>query len=268
MPTLLISFARSGDSPESGAAVELADRLLTTCHHLVLTCNATGALATHVTAHPRALCLMMPKRTNDHSFAMTSSFTAMVVATAAIFAPAPERLARAVAMARVAQSELVCRAQALANADWSRLVVLGAGCLAATAREACLKCLELTDGRIATLAETPLGFRHGPKAVINTDTAVVLLRSVDGYTARYDADLVAELCTENAAAEIIEIEPAIFADEPGGLEDFWVSLPYVVFCQMLAFFKARALGIAADDPCPSGAINRVVKGVTVHPYRA
>lgn len=268
VPTLLISFARSGDSPESVAAVELADCLLTTCHHLVLTCNPRGALARHAAAHPGALCLMMPEHTNDRSFAMTSSFTAMLVAVAAVLAPAPEPLARAVAMAKFAKSDLAFRAEDVASGDWRRLVVLGAGSLFATAQEACLKCLELTNGRVATLAETPLGFRHGSKAVVGADTAVVVLRSVDGYTARYDADLVAELRAENEAGQIVELDPGTFADEPRGLDDFWVSLPYLVFCQMLAFFKARALGVAADDPCPSGAINRVVEGVTVHPFPA
>ena len=268
VPTLVVSFARSGESPESMAAVELADRLLDICHHLVLTCNATGALAKHAAAHPDALYLPMPKRTNDRSFAMTSSFTAMLVAGAGIFSPNTSRLARAVAMAERAKSDLVLRAQALAHADWIRLVVLGAGCLHGIAREACLKCLELTDGRIATLAETPLGVRHGPKAVIGADTAVVLLRSVDPLTARYDADLLAELRTDGLAAEIVDLGPEAFADNGDGLDDFWVSLPYVVFCQMLAFFKARVLGVAADDPCPSGAINRIVEGVTVHPYAA
>ena len=266
VPTLMISFARSGDSPESVAAVELADRLLTTCHHLVLTCNADGALATQAEAIPEALCLLMPKRTNDRSFAMTSSFTAMLVAAASVFAPEPERLERAIAMAEVATSELVFGAKSLAETGFDRLVVLGAGCLFATAREACLKCLELTDGRVATLAETPLGVRHGPKAVIGADTAVVVLRSVDPSTARYDADLVAELRAENAAGEILELDPRNFADEADGMDDLHVSLPYLVFCQMLAFFTARVRGVAADEPCPSGAINRIVQGVTVHPY--
>src|SRR6185312_15059160 len=33
VPTLLVSLARSGDSPESGAAAALADQCLTTVHH-------------------------------------------------------------------------------------------------------------------------------------------------------------------------------------------------------------------------------------------
>ena len=43
-PTLLVSFARSGNSPESVAATEFADRLLSGCHHHVLTCDRSGRL--------------------------------------------------------------------------------------------------------------------------------------------------------------------------------------------------------------------------------
>ena len=63
MPTLLVSFARSGDSPESVAAAELADQLLSDVHHLVLTCNADGRLAAAVTARMSARTwLLMPER--------------------------------------------------------------------------------------------------------------------------------------------------------------------------------------------------------------
>ncbi len=39
IPTLLISFARSGDSPESLEAVKLADVFCKEIYHLIITCN-------------------------------------------------------------------------------------------------------------------------------------------------------------------------------------------------------------------------------------
>src|SRR5262245_36762691 len=42
VPTLLVSFARSGNSPESVAAVDLAEREIENVRHLIITCNATG----------------------------------------------------------------------------------------------------------------------------------------------------------------------------------------------------------------------------------
>src|SRR5437868_608723 len=44
-PTLLLSFGRSGNSPESVAAVDLANELVRDIHHLAITCNPEGALA-------------------------------------------------------------------------------------------------------------------------------------------------------------------------------------------------------------------------------
>ena len=40
----------------------------------------------------------------------------------------------------------------------------------------------------------------------------------------------------------------------------------MVFCQMLAFQKAMVLGIEADNPCPTGEVNRVVSGVSIYPF--
>jgi len=45
--TLLISFARSGSSPESLATVKLFDRYCPGSSHLVITCNEEGELARH-----------------------------------------------------------------------------------------------------------------------------------------------------------------------------------------------------------------------------
>ena len=156
--------------------------------------------------------------------------------------------------------------------DVTRLVVLGSGCLTGTAAEAALKCLELTAGRVVAVHCTPLAFRHGPKIVIDASTAVVLMRSNDGYTGRYDRDLAFELRNEGRCAAIVELSPAWVADSigmhtvPDGLDDVWASLVYVVYCQMLAFQMALALGVEADSPCPTGEVNRVVNGVTIYPF--
>ena len=44
-PLLLISFGRSGNSPESLQAVTLAESLVKDVRHLFVTCNAEGALS-------------------------------------------------------------------------------------------------------------------------------------------------------------------------------------------------------------------------------
>ena len=54
------------------------------------------------------------------------------------------------------------------------------GINAGAAREASLKLLEMTEGRVRTLAETFLGLRHGPMSTVHGDTLIAgFLSSID-----------------------------------------------------------------------------------------
>src|SRR5690606_26044002 len=79
IPTLIISFARSGNSPESVAIVALADQLCKTCYHLVVTCNPEGKLARYG-VETNKYVLTLPSQAHDQSLAMTSSYTGMLLA--------------------------------------------------------------------------------------------------------------------------------------------------------------------------------------------
>ena len=191
-PTLLVSFARSGNSPESVAAVELAEQLLAgRVFHLVITCNADGALAARTRGLPNARVLLMPEAANDRGFAMTSSFSAMLLAGALAFGlvgdDAPGRLAAAAAALLPQATALAAR---LVARGFERVVYLGSNELRGLAAEAALKLLELTDGRVIAVSDSTLGFRHGPKTILNDRTLVVVLLSNDGYARAYDLDLL------------------------------------------------------------------------------
>lgn len=86
-PLLLISFGRSGNSPESVAAVELANQFVPECYHLPITCNEAGALYQNAINSDNAFALLMPAETHDRGFAMTSSITTMMASCLAVFAP-------------------------------------------------------------------------------------------------------------------------------------------------------------------------------------
>ncbi len=278
VPTLLISFARSGDSPESVASVELANQVLSDCYHLVLTCNHEGYLAKLASSNTdNTYCVLMPEGTNDRSFAMTSSYSSMLVTCLSIFSSNPRQLEQTANLTERLLSEQLTNVRSLAKRGFTRLVVLGAGCLLGTAREASLKCLELSAGEVVPMFDSPLGFRHGPKSVLDKNTLLLLLRSADAYSARFDNDLLTELQDDKQLAHIVALSPAALGEaaldeEVSGektfeFQDVWLSLVYIVYCQMLGFFAAIERGIGADNPCPSGEVNRVVKGVIIHPYR-
>lgn len=59
---LLISFARSGNSPESVAAARLADQLCSKVHHIIITCNSKGLSWQITTPNPQNTCLFFRKK--------------------------------------------------------------------------------------------------------------------------------------------------------------------------------------------------------------
>lgn len=264
-PTLIVSYGRSGSSPESIATIDLANQLIDECYHLIITCNPDGVLSLRCAKEANAFVLLMPLRTHDQSFAMTSSFSSMYVATLCVFSPSARELNEVARIAKYLLTDRANEIQHQALSPVSRLIFLGAGCLKGIAQEASLKYLELTAGRIPSFFETPLGFRHGPKSLVDAHTGIIILTSHNSYTWGYEKDLLIELNANNKAHSVLALDSSTFGNHMP-LSDVWASLPYVVYCQILAFYKSVDLGISPDNPSPSGEVNRVVKGVNIYPF--
>ncbi|TCC44964.1 SIS domain-containing protein [Kribbella capetownensis] len=274
VPTLLVSFARSGDSPESVAATQLAATCLTSVHQLVITCNPEGQLAREHSGSESSLGLLMPSATNDRGFAMTSSFTSMLLT--AWLALAPDQDPRLAERLAAAAEQVLGRPDELAGLtgrSYDRIVYLGSGSLGGLARESALKLLELTAGKVISYYDTPLGFRHGPKAVLKDGTLAVVYLSNDGYTRRYDEDIVQELRAAIGAENVLAVSAqsddaeSWQIDGVADVDDAVLTLPFVVIAQLLALRFSVALGRTPDNPFPDGEVNRVVQGVTIHPLR-
>ena len=192
IPTILVSFARSGNSPESLAAVEIAKQLVDELYQVTITCAPEGKLAVAAEGDTDNLLLLQPAGSNDKGFAMTGSFSFMSLTALLVFSPASqeENAHWVETIIRLGQDVLDREdyVQDLVNLDFERVIYLGAGGFYGLAHEDQLKILELTAGKIATLYESPLGFRHGPKSFINDKTLVILFASNDAYTRQYDVD--------------------------------------------------------------------------------
>lgn len=273
-PLLLVSFGRSGNSPESLATVALAESIVADVRHLVVTCNAQGALAQASTR--QLLALQLPEETHDASFAMTSSFSCMMYAALAALigtGPLQSRIGPITRATAQVIGNAGTAAQALALAGYERVAYLGSGVLQGLAREAALKLGELSNGTVATCHDSPLGFRHGPKTFLQARTLVVVFVSNDPLTRKYDHDLIDELRQDRVAGRVIEISAqprsAAAADTiavplPAAAADVDLLWPYVAFAQMFAFHVSRALGLSPDNPNKQGTVNRVVQGVRLH----
>jgi tagatose-6-phosphate ketose/aldose isomerase len=277
VPTLLVSFGRSGGSPESVAVVELAESLLRECHQLVFTCNGQGTLYQRSRERRNSLAILLPPETHDQGFAMTSSFTAMMLAASLVFHALENTAAGVARIARGAREVLErhnATLQTLAAESFSRVVYLGSNGFKGLAREAALKLLELTDGKVVGAFDSPLGFRHGPKTIVTGDTLLFVFMSNDPYTRRYDLDLLRELRSDALAGRVIAVTAQIhdavaqgehlhvphLADAP----DAELYFPYIACGQLYAFHRSLSVGNTPDQPSNSGTVSRVVSGVTIH----
>jgi tagatose-6-phosphate ketose/aldose isomerase len=277
-PTLLVSFGRSGNSPESVAAVDLASRFVPDIHHLAITCNPQGALARAVAVAGKGVTILLPEETHDQSFAMTSSFSCMLYAALAALAGVDgmagriERIAQAVDAVLATQANAM---QALAAKGHERVVYLGSHIFKGLAREAALKLLELTDGGMIAIHDSSLGFRHGPKTIVNNRTLVVIFLSNHAYTRRYDLDLLEEIRRDGRSGGLLAIAARdegiptgverIVVPALADAEDVDLLIPYIVAPQMFAFEASLKRGLAPDNPNVSGTVSRVVQGVRIHP---
>ena len=280
---IFISFARSGNSPESVAAYHIARKFCKDARHLVITCNPEGSLAREADPE-KDLVIVLPDGTNDRSLAMTSSFTSMLIAcllckNVRTLSWEKDRLEAAAAFASHILEDNVTEAlQGVTAKDIRRAVFLGSGALKGIACESHLKLQELTDGQIMCSFDSFLGLRHGPKAVINEQTLVVYLMSDDPYTRRYELDLIDQVGKENRPAAQI-----VVAQEPSGLDgdiDFEIVapagemlaegeykyVPYVLAGQLLGYFFSLSKGLDPDKPSVRGTISRVVSGVKIYNY--
>lgn len=280
-PGVLVSLARSGDSPESSGVVDLLLSTEPQIRHVVVTCNEQGRLARawHETKNVRVITL--PSETLDKSLVMTSSFTNLLLAVRFLGMLEKTNEYRMVCkrLSRIANELIRTKLDALAKvgaADFRRAVFLGSGSRFAAAREAALKMLELTAGRVTTVCETFLGFRHGPMSYVHDDTLVVCHLSSDRMIRAYELDLLRELdrkklgllkviigenIPDSAVRNGDEVIECRGLSELGEDDDLAI---HVVVAQLLAFFRCLEEGLLPDSPSEEGIINRVVEKFPLH----
>lgn len=281
-PGLLISLARSGDSPES---VNVVNRLLRDApewRHLIVTCNARGKLATSYAGDSRVNVLVLDDRTNDRSLVMTSSFTNLLLAGIGLLQAQPGEVTAAAAdgAARIVRHIFERKAdslQSLATREFSTVLYLGSGAELGAAHECALKMLEMTGGQVLAAAETFLGLRHGPMSGVRPSTLVFALLSPDPTVRVFEVDLLRELSRKHLGMAKLLVGAEIPADLIGSddvvirLDDLALQaqketstmLAGLAAGQLLAFFRCLSQGSRPDTPS-LGVLTRVVGKFDIH----
>lgn len=278
---MLVSFARSGNSPESTAVVDLADKLCKKCFHIVITCDAMGQLARCRTKSTK-LVVLLPPGANDKGLAMTGSYSGMLLCGFLVarlkeidkLGPQIDFLHH---YGKKILDHYASRLKEIASLDFKRVVFLGSGPFYGTATESHLKLQELTDGNIICKNDTYLGFRHGPKAVTNEKTLMVFIFSNNPHVQKYEKDLVLSMKKGKKALYTIaiyespvpglEFDLEIVLSESGNhVDEELLTVCDILPGQLLGFYKSLALGLKPDNPSESGAISRVVENVIIYQY--
>lgn len=279
-PTVLVSFARSGNSPESLAAVQIARKFVKNVKFLNITCAPEGTLAVEGENDPDSYTILIP-RANDKGFAMTGSYSCMTLISTLIFDESSlEQKAAWVEQIAKMGEEVVEREQEAADylaGDFNRVTYLGSGSFGGLAQESQLKILELAHGLVATSFDTSMGYRHGPKSFVDDKTLVFVYVNNDEYTRQYDLDILREIGGDGIAARTIAVQQDCGETYEGDsftfkgypeLPEGYLALPFVMFAQTVSLLNSVRVGNTPDTPSPTGTVNRVVKGVTIHPFTA
>lgn len=286
VPTLLISYARSGESPESTAAVRFAQKKIDRLYQVVIVCDGNSSLAKLGAQSENTLVLVMPEKSCDKGFAMTSSVSCMLFATWCLFhyREMEQYISYVNLIADSTEKEfdtLAEYARRIAKYDYRRIIWLGSGALKGIAREASVKSMELTNGYTHAGYDAPAGFRHGPKTVVDNTTMTVHLISNLPYTAQYDMDFVKEMLNEQKDNKIVVVGSCkmqaktadsgilVFYELPKALpenSEMGAVMKSLMFVQLLSLMKSLELGYTTDNPCPQGEVNRVVQGVVIYNF--
>ena len=276
-PLMLVSFARSGNSPESSALISSCLEQEPSIEHLVVTCNPSGQVAQRWASgiEQRVTVEVLDPRTCDKSLVMTSSFTNLALAGLVLaYVESPETYLRhAETLVGVGLDLLgnwLDRLESIARQRFARMIALGSGGQFGTARESALKMMEMTDGRVATLAESWLGFRHGPMCSLRQDCLLLLFFSRERAKRAYQLDVLREIRAKGLGGTVVAVGRGIprellsdgdlVVGPPGLAEmpDEWAAIAQAVVGQLLGFFRCLEEGLQPDQPAGSGAISRVV----------
>ncbi|HEX3821344.1 MAG TPA: tagatose-6-phosphate ketose isomerase [Candidatus Sulfotelmatobacter sp.] len=277
-----ISFSRSGESPEGVALLERALTRYPQIRHLVITCNPQAPMAQLCAKHSdRAFALVLDDAVNDRGLAMTSSFSNMLLAGQCVahlddfpqFGDVVSQLSEVGHQFLPVAGEAASEATAL---GCTRACFVGSGVLRAVADECTLKVVELSAGKITTLAETPLGLRHGPMSSVDDQTIFVTFLSGEPRRRGYELDLLREInrkrlgkirlaVTSGDGRDVAELaDCSLPLGLAPGFDDHYRPVLDVILGQSIGLFASMRSGLMPDQPSPTGTITRVVQPIQLY----
>lgn len=158
----------------------------------------------------------------------------------------------------------------------TRACFVGSGALRAVADESSLKVVELSAGKVTTMAETPLGLRHGPMSSVDSQTLFVGYLSSEARRRGYELDLLREIDRKRLGRVRVVVNTqgsddvsaladyCLTLDCPSNFPDVYRPVLDVMLGQLIGLFASMRSGLKPDQPSPNGAITRVVQPIKLY----
>ena len=107
--------------------------------------------------------------------------------------------------------------------------------------------------------------------VANQDAVLIYFYSDDAFVRKYEYDLTDQIARENPEIPVLSYGGDRTAENTISIHLGHVDnnkglniVPYTMIGQLLGYYKSLQLGLNPDNPSVSGAISRVVQGVTIY----
>ena len=136
------------------------------------------------------------------------------------------------------------------------------------ADECALKVVELSAGKVTTLAETPLGLRHGPMSSVDGQTLFVAFLSSEARRRGYELDLLREIDRKrlgrvravvtagDGRRRVVAGGLLLVAGRSARFTDHYRPVLDVMLGQLIGLFASMRSGLKPDQPSPTGTITR------------
>jgi glutamine---fructose-6-phosphate transaminase (isomerizing) len=244
----LIAISRSGTTSEVVKAVEFVKEN-SNIQTLAITCGKESKMAK--IAHQSIILNYIQEK----SVVMTQSFSNMLFALQlyAVKIAGNDQKKQSLKQVPELSAKLLKDKEILksltANKDLNRYVFLGSNVFNGIAKEATLKLKEMTQTECESYSN--LEFRHGPISIVDENTVVVVLSS--DASEKYDKSLAYDIQEKGGvvvvfAKENAQIDGDLTVLIPSDLNSEELAVVYMPHLQLLAYYKAIALGLNPDQP--------------------
>jgi tagatose-6-phosphate ketose/aldose isomerase len=265
-PPVVVAFSRSRMDMEIRSALDRVKGARPASHHVVFSCCASGEPARTTTVDQQLLCVHLHQHLSETALPMTGAFTNLVLAGAflGMLGTPEEYTSLSICEATVARSVLDRSSEVLARVargGFRTAVFLGGGDRLGAAREAALKMVVMTSGRVQAFADSPFALRHGLMDALDEGVLLVVFVSPTSPAREVELELLRDLDRHGRArsrvivGEAIPVElkqePAVVIDR-AGVGSQAPPLVEVLTGQLLAVFRCLYEGGRPDALAPSG----------------